>query len=153
MRRRRLIEVVAEHFDFTDMARSSLGYHWSQLSPAQQQQFVQLFTAFMEDAYLNKLEGYSGQKIEFSGVTSNGPGDSEVNTRVLQPDGGQPVSLSYRLKQDTGDWKVYDVTVDNISITANYRNQFNRVINSQGFDALMNEMRTKQQELIASLGK
>ena len=48
---------------------------------------------------------------------------------------------------------MYDVTVDNISITANYRNQFNRVINSQGFDALMNEMRTKQQELIASLGK
>ena len=153
VRRRRLIEVVAGHFDFTDMARSSLGYHWSQLSPAQQQQFVQLFTAFMEDAYLNKLEGYSGQKIEFSGVTSNGPGDSEVNTRVLQPDSGQPISLSYRLKQDSGDWKVYDVTVDNISITANYRNQFNRVINSQGFDALMNEMRTKQQELIASLGK
>lgn len=153
VRRRRLIEVVAGHFDFTDMARSSLGYHWSQFSPAQQQQFVQLFTAFMEDAYLNKLEGYSGQKIEFSRVTSNGPGDSEVNTRVLQPDGGQPISLSYRLKQDTGDWKVYDVTVDNISITANYRNQFNRVINSQGFDALMNEMRTKQQELIASLGK
>ena len=153
VRRRGLIEIVAGHFEFTDMARSSLGYHWSRLSPAQQQQFVQLFTAFMEDAYLNKLEGYSGQKIEFSGVTSNGPGDSEVNTRVLQPDGGQPISLSYRLRQDTGDWKVYDVTVDNISITANYRNQFNRVINSQGFDALMNEMRTKQQELIASLGK
>jgi phospholipid transport system substrate-binding protein len=72
---------------------------------------------------------------------------------VLQPERGQPISLSYRLKQETGDWKVYDVTVDNISITANYRNQFNRVINSQGFDALMNEMRTKQQELIASLGK
>lgn len=45
------------------------------------------------------------------------------------------------------------VTVDNISITANYRNQFNRVINDQGLDALMNEMRSKQQELLASLGK
>lgn len=154
VRRRRLIEVVAGHFDFTDMARSSLGYHWRQLGPAQQRQFIQLFTAFMEDAYLNKLEGYSGQKIEFSGVTSNGPDDSEVNTRVLQPDsGGQPINVSYRLKQGSGDWKVYDVTVDNISITENYRNQFNRVINSQGFDALMNEMRAKQQELVASLGK
>src|SRR5262249_33068395 len=64
MRRRQLIEVVAPHFDFSDMARSTLGYHWRELSPAQQQQFVQLFTAFMEDAYLNKLEGYSGQTIE-----------------------------------------------------------------------------------------
>jgi phospholipid transport system substrate-binding protein len=152
-RRRRLIAVVAGHFDFADMARSSLGYHWRQLTPDQQQRFVQLFTAFMEDAYLNKIEGYSGQKIEFVNQTSNGAGDSQVNTRVIQPTGGDPITVDYRLKQDSGDWKVYDVTVDNISITANYRNQFNRVINNQGFDALMKEMQTKQQELIASLGK
>ena len=152
-RRRRLIAVVAGHFDFADMARSSLGYHWRQLTPDQQQRFVQLFTAFMEDAYLNKIEGYSGQKIEFVNQASNGAGDSQVNTRVIQPNGGEPTTVDYRLKQDSGDWKVYDVTVDNISITANYRNQFNRVINNQGFDALMKEMQTKQQELIASLGK
>ena len=152
-RRRRLIAVVAGHFDFADMARSSLGYHWRQLTPDQQQRFVQLFTAFMEDAYLNKIEGYSGQKIEFVGETSNGPADSQVNSRVIQPNGGEPITVDYRLKQDSGAWKVYDVTVDNISITANYRNQFNRVINNQGFDALMKEMQTKQQELIASLGK
>ncbi len=152
-RRRRLIAVVAGHFDFADMARSSLGYHWRQLTPDQQGRFVQLFTAFMEDAYLNKIEGYSGQKIEFVGETSNGPADSQVNSRVIQPNGGEPITVDYRLKQDSGAWKVYDVTVDNISITANYRNQFNRVINNQGFDALMKEMQTKQQELIASLGK
>ena len=72
---------------------------------------------------------------------------------MIQPNGGEPITVDYRLKQDGGAWKVYDVTVDNISITANYRNQFNRVINNQGFDALMKEMQTKQQELIASLGR
>jgi phospholipid transport system substrate-binding protein len=152
-RRRKLIAVVAGHFDFADMARSSLGVHWRQLTPDQQQRFVQLFTAFMEDAYLNKIEGYSGQKIEFVGETSNGPANSQVNSRVIQPNGQDPITVDYRLKQDSGAWRVYDVTVDNISITANYRNQFNRVINNQGFDALMKEMQTKQQELIASLGK
>ena len=152
-RSRRLIAVVAGHFDFADMARSSLGVHWRQLTQDQQQRFVQLFTAFMEDAYLNKIEGYSGQKIEFVGETSNGPGDSQVNSRVIQPNGQDPITVDYRLKQDSGAWRVYDVMVDNISITANYRNQFNRVINNQGFDALMKEMQTKQQELIASLGK
>jgi phospholipid transport system substrate-binding protein len=152
-RRRKLIAVVAGHFDFADMARSSLGVHWRQLTPDQQQRFVQLFTAFMEDAYLNKIEGYSGQKIEFVGETSNGPADSQVNSRVIQPNGQDPITVDYRLKQDSGAWRVYDVTVDNISITANYRNQFNRVINNQGFDALMKEMQTKRQELIASLGK
>jgi len=152
-RRRKLIAVVAGHFDFADMARSSLGYHWRQLTPDQQQRFVHLFTAFMEDAYLSKIEGYSGQRVEFVGEISNGPGDSQVNSRVIQANGEEPITVDYRLKQDSGAWKVYDVTVDNISITANYRNQFNRVINNQGFEALMKEMQTKQQELIASLGK
>ncbi len=64
-----------------------------------------------------------------------------------------PIHLDYQLKQENQDWKVYDVAVDNISITANYRNQFNRVINDQGFDALLSQVKDKQQELMASLGK
>ena len=153
VRRQRLIEVVAGHFDFADMARSSMGYHWSSPTPDQQTRFVGLFTAFMEDAYLNKIEDYSGQKIEFVGQTANGADESEVSTRVVQPNGQEPVLVNYSLKQDSGEWKVHDVAVDSISITANYRNQFNRVINNQGFDTLMTEMQSKQQELIASLGK
>lgn len=153
VRRQRLIEVVAGHFDFTDMARSSLGYHWRQLTTDQQQRFVLLFTAFIEDAYLIKLKEYSGQQIKFLGEAPNGPGESQVSTVVVQPNDEEPIHLDYRLKQNGGDWKVYDVTVDNISITANYRNQFNHVINSQGFDALMRAMQSKQQELLASLGK
>jgi phospholipid transport system substrate-binding protein len=153
VRSRRLIEVVVGHFDFADMARSTMGYHWSSLTPDQRKRFVELFTAFMEDAYLNKIEDYSGQKIEFVGETADGSGESEVHTRVLQPNGQPPILVDYRLKQDAGEWKVYDVAVDSISITANYRNQFNRVINNQGFDTLMTEMQNKQQELIASLGR
>jgi phospholipid transport system substrate-binding protein len=108
----------------------------------------------MEDAYLNKLEDYAGQKIEFVNETSNGPSDAQVTTRVIQPNGGQPINLNYRLKLEGGDSKVYDVTLDNLSVSRpTYRNQFNRVINNQGFDALVSEMRSKQQELLASLGK
>lgn len=65
----------------------------------------------------------------------------------------EPIKVDYRLQRQGEQWKVHDVMVDGISITANYRNQFNRVINNQGFDALMNEMSSKQQELIASLPK
>ena len=153
VRRQKLIGVVAGHFDFADMARSTMGYHWNSLRSDQQKRFVELFTAFMEDAYLNKIEDYSGQKVEFTGETANGSGESEVHTRVAQPNGDQPVLVDYQLKQDAGEWKVHDVAIDSISITANYRTQFNRVINNQGFDALMTEMQSKQQELIASLGK
>ena len=60
--------------------------------------------------------------------------------------------MDYLLRDIDGDWKIYDVTVDAISIVANYRNQFNRVINDQGFDKLMSDMRAKQQQLQASMG-
>lgn len=152
-RQRKVIEIVAGRFDFADMARSSLGYNWKKLSPAQQQQFVPLFTAFMEDAYLNKIDSYSGQPVQFAGQTAIADESTEVKT-VVQPaeSSDPPIRINYLLKQSGGDWKVYDVTVDDISITANYRNQFSRMIEQQGFDGLMSAMREKQQELRQSIG-
>jgi phospholipid transport system substrate-binding protein len=152
-RQRKVLEIVSGRLDFTDMARSSLGYNWKKLTTAQQQQFVPLFTAFMEDAYINKINDYSGQKVQFTGQTSTAADEAEVQTTVLPSDSSQqPIRINYMLKQTAGDWKVYDVTVDDISITANYRNQFNHVINERGFDALMTTMRDKQQELRQSIG-
>jgi phospholipid transport system substrate-binding protein len=152
-RARKVIEIVNGRLDFSAMARSSLGYNWKKLTPDQQQQFVPLFTAFMEDAYISKISNYSGQKVQYVGQTSVGNGDAEVKTVVMPADASQqPIRINYMLSQTSGDWKVYDVTVDDISITANYRNQFNHMINEQGFDALMSAMRDKQQELRQSIG-
>jgi phospholipid transport system substrate-binding protein len=152
-RQRKVLDIVANRFDFADMARSSLGYNWKKLSPAQQDQFVPLFTAFMENAYLNKISAYSGQKVQYLGQTPTGAGAAEVKTVVTPAQSSdQPIKINYLLKQSGADWKVYDVTIDDISITANYRNQFDRVINEQGFDALMSAMRDKQQQLRESIG-
>jgi ABC-type transporter MlaC component len=80
------------------MARSSLGYHWPQLNATQQEQFIQLFAAFMEDAYLNKLEGYANRKIEFSDEHSIGPDDRDVSTRVVSAGRAEePTRVDYRL--------------------------------------------------------
>jgi phospholipid transport system substrate-binding protein len=105
----------------------------------------------MEDAYLTKIDSYSGQQIEFKGETRPEPDSAKVSSAVVQSNGDEPIAVDYQLKNENGTWKVNDVTVDNISITESYRNQFNRVINEKGFDALMNEMKTKQQELSNSL--
>jgi phospholipid transport system substrate-binding protein len=152
-RQRKVIDIVSGHFDFADMARSSLGDNWQKLSPAQQQQFVPLFTSFMEDAYLNKIDSYSGQPVTFPGPASIEGDTAEVRS-VVQPSGSNnhPIRIDYRLKQEGGDWKVYDVAVNDISITANYRNQFNRMINQRGFDGLMSALREKEQELRQSIG-
>ncbi len=150
-RQHELRSLVEAQFDFNDMARSTLGYHWRELSPAKRAEFVSLFKAFIEDAYLSKIQDYSGQRVEFIGETSEDAGYVQVESKIVQP-GKTPIPLNYRLRQENGSWKIYDVTVDNISIIANYRNQFNRVINDNGFDKLMVDMRNKQQQLAASLG-
>jgi phospholipid transport system substrate-binding protein len=150
-RRRELRDLLEQHFDFADMSRIALGYHWRELSPAQRAQFTQLFTAFIENAYLSKIQDYSGQDVAVLGQNSEGEGFARVRTQIIQP-GKQPIKVDYLLRNINGDWKIYDVTVDAISIVANYRNQFNRVINDQGFDKLMADMKAKQQQLQASMG-
>jgi len=150
-RRQKLKDSVAGYFDWTDMAKSALGYHWRDLSEQQRKDFVDLFTRFIQASYLGKIDSYSGQKIEYLKQSTDGQ-YAQVNTNVVQ-EGKDPIPINYHLKADDGIWKVYDVTVDNISITANYRNQFNRVINNRGFDALMDDMRAKQESLNQSIAK
>lgn len=150
-RRRQLRGLLENHFDFADMARIALGYHWRELNAAQRTQFTQLFKAFIENAYLGKIQDYSGQNVAVLGENSEGEGFARVRSEIVQQ-GKQPIKVDYLLREINGDWKIYDVTVDAISIVANYRNQFNRVINDQGFDKLMADMRAKQQQLQASLG-
>jgi phospholipid transport system substrate-binding protein len=151
-RRRELKSVIERRFDATEMSRSALGYHWRSLSPSQRNDFTQLFTAFIEAAYLDKVQDYSGQQVQFGQVRSLGSGYAEVDTSIVQP-GQSPAKVNYLLEKTDDGWKVYDVTVENISIIANYRNQFNRVINEQGFPKLMADLRAKQQQLGAELGQ
>jgi phospholipid transport system substrate-binding protein len=151
-KRRELKPLVEARFDATEMAKSTLGYHWRSLTYDQRGDFTRLFTSFIEAAYLDKVQDYSGQQVQFGQSRSLGQGYEEVDTTIVQP-GKNPIPVAYLLEQSGGEWKVYDVTVDNISIIENYRNQFNRVINEQGFPKLMADLRSKQQQLGSELGQ
>ncbi|MGB8682904.1 MAG: ABC transporter substrate-binding protein [Candidatus Binatus sp.] len=149
-RQDKLRQIVSGTFDFTEMAKSALGYHWKQITPAQQQEFTAAFVAFIEDSYLSKINEYNGQQVNFLRATNDGAQYSEVNTDITQPK-GEPIHVNYRLLQEGGTWKIYDVTVDAISIIANYRNQFNRVMNNSGYETLISDLKSKQAALAASL--
>ena len=146
--------VSGNAFDFTAMARSALGIHWKDLNDQQRQDFTQVFTAFLRDSYLSRISDVSGSdvKVNFVGESAMDEGRSEVRTTIDQTGGKAPLQVNYMLRNTGGKWLIYDVTVDNISIAANYRNQFNRVINNKGFDTLMSDLKSKQQGLENSLG-
>jgi phospholipid transport system substrate-binding protein len=144
--------VSGSNFDFTAMARSALGLHWKDLNDQQRGDFTKTFTSFLQDSYLSRIQDYSGQQVNYLGASDLDAGRSEVKTTIEQPGGKAPIQVNYMLRQDGGKWLIYDVTVDNISIAANYRNQFNRVINNQGFDTLLSDLKSKQQGLEDQLG-
>ncbi len=152
-RQDQLRQIVAASFDFKEMARSALGYHWRQISPAQQDEFTKTFVAFIEDSYLSKLNEFTNQQVEFVTTKSLGQGYAQVNTDIVKPGSSEDATkLNFLLEQEGSTWKIYDVTVDAISIIANYRNQFNRVMNNKGYDTLISDLKSKQAALAASLG-
>jgi phospholipid transport system substrate-binding protein len=149
-RQDKLRQIVAQTFDFTEMAKSALGYHWKEITPAQQQEFTNAFVAFIEDSYLSKINDYRGQEVSFLRASNEGPQYAQVATDIIQPK-GDAIHVNYRLLQEGSTWKIYDVTVDAISIIANYRNQFNRVMNNKGYNTLIADLKAKQAALAASL--
>jgi phospholipid transport system substrate-binding protein len=151
-RQDRLRQIVASTFEFTEMGKSALGYHWRQITPEQQKEFTDVFVSFIEDSYLSKISDYRGPdyQVNFLGARTDGPGFSQVNTDIIRA-GKDPIHVNYRLQQQGDQWKIYDVTIDAISIIANYRNQFNRVMNNQGYSTLIEDLKGKQAALAARL--
>jgi phospholipid transport system substrate-binding protein len=161
-RDRRLRAIAEANFDFADMARTTLGYHWRQITPEQRAQFVPLFTSFMENVYLSKLQEYSVQKlrhdvnasnVSYIGQQLDGADGAEVHSSVLLKDKPPPIKIDYLLRRDGAEWKIYDLNIDAISVMANYRNQFNRVLNNDGYPALVAMLQKKSQELGSTLDK
>src|SRR5262245_25518954 len=140
-RREKLKEVIYQRFDFTEMAKRALGPHWQQRSPAEQQEFVKLFTGLLENAYLDKIESYNGEKVQYLNETADN-NYTEVDTKIVGSN-GQEFSVNYRLSNENGEWKVYDVIIENIGLVHNYRSQFDRVLAKSSFEELLQTMREK----------
>jgi phospholipid transport system substrate-binding protein len=141
-RRTKLREVIYPRFDFAEMAKRSLGSHWQRRSPEQQKEFTGLFTNLLEGAYLDRIESYDGQKVQF--VKENIDKDhAEIETKVVDNKGTE-FALNYRMHNAGGEWKVYDVIIENISLVNNYRSQFNRMLAKSSYEDLVVALKEKK---------
>jgi phospholipid transport system substrate-binding protein len=159
-REKKLRAIAESHFDFEKMARTAVGLHWRDFSPSQRAEFVPLFTNFIEDVYLSRMEQYSVEKVQQTVQSSSiqfirerldAPDQAVVFSTVTLEDRPKPLNVTYLMMLDGNQWKIYDITIEAISVIANYRNQFNRVLNNGGYDKLVGIMRQKQQALGASM--
>lgn len=142
-RRELLRKVIAPSFDFDEMAKRSLGQHWQQ-NAARKGEFVPIFRGFVEDAYLGSIESYKNEKILYASERVE-RGFAQVDTKLV-PTKGDEIPIHYRLHLVGGQWKIYDVLIENVSLVNNYRSQFHRVISTSSFDELLRRLQEKRAE-------
>jgi len=132
-------KLVIHRFDFSEMARLSLGSHWKALQRPQQDEFVKNFTHRLLESYGRTVRASGNERILFNGEMRKGSRIT-VETQIIG-DSGEMMRVDYRLYEVQEEWKVIDVTVDHVSMVDNYRAQFNRIIAKSSIEELLRKMK------------
>lgn len=143
-RRDRVSAIVRARFDFETMARSALGPNWNSLDAKQQQHFTQLFTELMEATYMGRIDEYRDEKVSFVKEQER-QGRVTIDTQIFSS--GTSIPISYRLVSKEGEWLVYDVVIENVSLVRNYRSTYGELFTSEGYAGLVDRMEKKVSEL------
>jgi phospholipid transport system substrate-binding protein len=147
-RRTAIGKVAGEIFDFGDMAKRALGQHWEQRTPAERGEFVRLFTELIQRAYVAKVDQHAAvTTMTFRGETVDD--DYAVVQTTIPLSNGSKMPLDYRMHNTRDHWQVYDLSIDGISLVANYRAQFNKVIRTSSYAALVSKLKSQQAEFSA----
>jgi phospholipid transport system substrate-binding protein len=144
-RRAAIRGLAFEIFDFRELSQRALARHWHGRSPAERDEFVHLFADLLERSYVGKIETYSGgDRIQYAGETAEG-GQATVRTRIVTK-AGTEIPVDYRLHRVGDRWLVYDVAIEGVSLVANYRAQFARIIQTSSFQGLVDKLKVKKEE-------
>jgi phospholipid transport system substrate-binding protein len=140
-RRAQVRDVATEVFDVAETARRALGPHWQQRTPAEREEFVRLFRDLLEQTYVTRIEEYGGERVEY--LSERVDGDTSVVRAQIVTRDGKTVPVEGRLLQKNGRWYVYDILIENVSLVANYRSQFDRIIRTSSYDELVKRLRDR----------
>jgi phospholipid transport system substrate-binding protein len=147
-RRQALKKAISTIFDYSEMAKRSLGKHWNTRSTAEKKQFSELFATLLENSYASKIESYNNEKIVYLKEYMDDDEHAVVKSKVVTA-ARDEFTLDYHLFKREGKWMVYDVVIEGVSLVSNYRSQFNKIITANGYDKLVKKLQSKNEELKA----
>ena len=140
--RERLIRAAAEKvFDREGMSMRVLAQHWRKRTPAEKEEFMSLFEDLLEKTYIDRVEGYSGQKVVYEGERIQG-NYALVKVEIVTKQGTN-IPVLYRLNKKKTGWLVYDLSIEGVSLINNYRTQFNSIILRSSFKGLIKKLKAK----------
>jgi len=137
--------IINEVFDYEELSRRTLGREWRNFSPDQQKEFVTLFEKLLQGIYADRILAYTSEKIEFGKETELRKGQTEVESYIITTD-NKKVPLFYRMTNKSGQWRVYDVVIEGISMVKNYRGQFREILSKNKPEDLLQTLREKTKE-------
>jgi len=140
-RRAKIRQVVLQRFGFTEMSKRALGRYWNERNPEERTEFVRLFTDLLERAYIERVDGYTGEQVVYLGESVDGD-YSEVRSKIVTKR-NQETPITYRLQKASSNWEVYDVIVEGVSLVNNYRTQFSKIIRTSSYQELVKKMQVK----------
>ncbi len=142
---------ILPNFDFPKMTRLAVGKGWRQATPEQRETLVTEFRNLLVRTYGSSLTRYKNETVEFKPFKMEPQAtDVTVKSQILRTDGGQPVAVDYSMEKTPSGWKIYDVTVEAVSLVTTYRGSFSDEVQRSGIDGLIASLQQKNRDAAAS---
>jgi len=138
---RQIRSVVDERFDWEEMSRRTLARHWKDRTQTEKGEFIDLFGKLLERTYLDKVEGYSGEKVLY--VDENVQGNYAIVAVRIVTKQETEIKVDYRLQKKGEEWLVYDISIEGVSLINNYRKQFDSIMTRSSYTGLIEKLRSK----------
>jgi len=145
-RRAAVRKIAHEAFDVAETAQRVLARHWQARTQAEREEFTQLFADLLESTYIARIEQYGGERIKYTHETVDGD-NAIVRAKVVTKKGTE-VPVESRLLRRGDRWLIYDVLIENVSLIANYRSQFDRIVRTTSYEELVRRLKSKRDEFL-----
>ena len=141
-RRAAIRRIASDIFDIEEISRRTLGRHWQVLTEVERAEFVQAFGDLLRRSYFMKIDGQSVEKIALVGEAIDD--DQAIVRTTIKTRQGTEIPVDYHMTRRGDRWRAYDVAIAGVSLVANYRSQFERVIQRTSYQHLVKQVREKQ---------
>ncbi len=143
VQRDKIWEIIRQAFDFNEVAMRALAQDWKNFNSEQRKAFTEVFTDLLKNTYIDKLQSeFQDETVQFLNEEKVADDKRVVKTKVIR-NGKIEIPMDYSLKGKDGKWKVYDVSIEGISLVKNYRTQFKDILSKETPDQLITRLKEK----------
>jgi phospholipid transport system substrate-binding protein len=139
---------VRDFLDIDKLGQRAMRDHWAKLNSGQRREFIELLRGLVEANYIRALRANLDYQVKYLGESAQGE-QLLVKTEIVARRRGRAhtIAIDYILAREGGSWRAFDVVTDGVGLVDNYRAQFNKIIERDGFDGLLDRMRKKRAKM------